>query len=278
MGNSHNRSACCSDMITTLGREWGLSREQEAAYAQAIVAYLPERYTDSLLQRLVSCYHLDHQEVHALRDPQHPRHQEAWRKWHEQVIRILRSANLDWLADVAIDFEDLTQIALEELSKSIAGYRFNSRFSTWAYTVIVRAAQRAIRARRAAKRTSILVSLDTPQAVTHPADQATDPEARARASELNDLINTILAERGGSRWIEIFQLWSHDDQRLVDIGRQLGLSPSRVSILLNQMRKLLQQHPSLLEWRRLAADDTDPPGDTEKEGGSRHDSTESSTE
>lgn len=278
MGTSHNAQARCAELITTLGREWDLSPEQEAAYARAIVAHLPEDYTESQLQRLVRCYHLDHQEVHILRDPQHPGHQEAWRSWHGQVIRILRSANLDWLADVAIDFEDLTQIALEVLNKSIASYRFNSRFSTWAYTVVVRTGKRVIRERRAVKRTGTVVSLDDPTAIARHADSLADPEARARARELNELIDAILMEQGGSRWVEIFRLWIHEDQRLVDIGQRFDLSSSRVSILLDHMRKLLRQHSALLEWRQSVESGTEPPGDADKEPGSRHESTENATE
>lgn len=275
MRDSHTAQARCAEMITTLGREWDLSPEQEAAYARAIVAYLPEHYTDAQLQRLALCYHLDHQEVHILRDPQYPGHQEAWRDWHGQVIRILRNANLDWLTDIAIDFEDLTQIALEVLSKSIASYRFNSRFSTWAFTVIVRAGKRAIRERRAIKRTGTVVSLDDPTAIARHADSLADPEARARARELNELIDTILAEQGGSRWVEIFRLWIHEDQRLVDIGQRFDLSSSRVSILLDHMRKLLRQHPALLEWRQSVESGTEPPGDADKESDSRNESEES---
>ena len=115
--------------------------------------------------------------------------------------------------------------------------------------LIVRAAQHTIRARRSAKRTGIVVSLDTPQALTQPADQATDPEASARARELNELINMILAEHGGSRWVEMFQLWLHDDQRSVYIGQRLGLSSSRVRVLLAEARRILQKHPSIAAWR-----------------------------
>src|SRR5438046_697293 len=81
-----------------------------------------------------------------------------------------------------------------------------------------------------------LLSLEDEVAVTRPADQATDPEAQAGASALNALITAILAERGGPNWVKIFRLWAHEDQRLVDIGQQIGLSPSRVSVLLDQMR------------------------------------------
>jgi len=278
MADSYNAQARCAEMVATLGHAWHLTAAQEAAYVQAIVAYLPEQYTDAQLQRLVWYYHLDHQEVQALCDDQHPRYQDAWMQWHAQVARILRSVNLDWLTDAAVDLEDLAQLAVDALRQSTASYRFNSRFSTWAYTVIVRAAQHVIRKQRAAKRTATLVSLDSATALTSPADQSTDPEANASARELIALINSILAQQGGLRWVEIFQLWFHEDQRLVDIGRQVNLSPSRVSILLEHMRILLRQHPELIEWHGWAKDGTEPPPIAVKAHGSQRGSRENDTE
>jgi RNA polymerase sigma factor (sigma-70 family) len=254
MEDSYNPQARCAELVAALSQAWHLTAAQELAYPQAIIAYLPEDCTDAQLQRIVWYYHLDHEEVRALCDAQHTQHQEAWQRWHTQVSHILRSVNLDWLSDVAVDLEDLTQLALDKMRQSIASYRFNSRFSTWAYTVIVRTAQHVIRKQRAAKRTATVVSLDSGTALSSPADQTTDPEAHASAKELTALINSVLAEHGGLRWVEIFQLWFHEDQRLVDIGRQVGLSPSRVSILLEHMRLLLRQHPALIEWHRWAED------------------------
>lgn len=251
MGNTHNTQARCAAIVAALGREWGLTPEQQAAYVQALLEYLPGPSDDEQLQRLAVRYHLEHQEVQALLDPQDPGHQDAWRNWHTQAIKILRSANIHWLSEGAIDFEDLTQSALEELHRSIASYRYNSRFSTWAYTVIVRAGKRTLRALRAAKRTGAIVSLDDPTLRVQLVDSMADPEVNSSVAELNALINAILSAEGGQRWVEIFQLRTYDDQRLTDIGRQLGLSASRVSILLDHMRTLLRRHPDLREWRGL---------------------------
>jgi RNA polymerase sigma factor (sigma-70 family) len=274
MEKSYNPHARCAELIATLGQAWDITTAQAAAYAQAISAYLPEACTDAELQHIVWYYHLDHAEVQALSDARHPEYEAAWQHWHTQVARILRSVNLDWLTDVAVDLEDLTQLALDKLRESIASYRFNSRFSTWAYTVIVRTAQHVIRKQHAAKRTATVVSLDSATARTSPADRTTDPEAHASARELTALINVILAEHGGRRWVEIFQLWFYEDQRLVDIGRQVGLSPSRVSILLEHMRLLLRQHPALIEWRPWAEDVIEQSGIAVKMRGRRHNSPE----
>src|SRR5262245_2403711 len=160
MQNDRDMQALCAEVIAVFGRDWNLTVEQETAYAQAMIMYVQDHYTEAEIYRLIHYYHLDHREVGALRDPQHPRHQESWRNWRRHIVRILRSTDLDWLPDSAIDFEDLVQIALEELNEAIATYRFNSRFSTWAYTVVVRAAQHVIRERRAAKRSGTLIPLD----------------------------------------------------------------------------------------------------------------------
>lgn len=263
MGDSQSTQARCAEMVAAFGREHNLTPEQEAAYVQALIAYLPGHYTDAQLQRTISCYHLDHQEVQALHNPQNPDHEEAWGNWRDQVFRILRSANLNWLAAGPIDLDDLTQIAVEELSKSIGSYRFNSRFSTWAYTVAVRAAQRSLRALQAAKRTGRVVSLDDPTVSAYPVGGIGNPETWGMARELNELISAILVEQGDPRLLEIFQLRAHSDHRLVDIGQRLGLSPSRVSILLDQIRSLLRDHPALREWRGMTERGAEPPDDAD---------------
>lgn len=242
--------ADCVQAVALLARELDFSSAQETAYAQAIATYLPAGYTDSQLQRLVRCYHLDHEEVQALGDAQHPRHQEAWVKWPPQVLRILRDNNLAWLTDSAIDTEDLVQIALKELHESISSYRFNSRLSTWAYTVIVRAVRHVIRDQGAAKRSGSRTSLDDPETMALLSTHIDDPSTVVQAAALTADILRILTERGGPRWAEIFQLWVQEDERLVDIGQRVGLNAARVSILLKQMRSLLQQHADIIEWYR----------------------------
>lgn len=253
MADNRSLQTRCAEMIAVFGEEWQLTPEQQHAYTQAIIAYLPPSCTEAQLQQIIRCYHLDHTKVYVLRNSQHPGFQDAWSEWSVQVHRILRSANIQQ-SDVTLELEDLAQIALEELRRSISGYRFNSRLSTWAYTVVVRGALRAIRKQRAIKRTGDLVSLDSMPTVDYPASQSTEPEVTSSARELNELINDVLREHGGERWVEIFHLWAHNDQRLVDIGRRLGISTSWVSVLLEQMRVILREHPALLEWYNHSQD------------------------
>lgn len=248
MPDGQNVLANCARVVALHSREWNLSSEQETSYAQAIATYTPEPYNNAQLQRIARYYHLDHQEVQALCDAQHPRHHEAWAKWSQQVLRFLHNANLDWVTDSAVDVEDLSQIALKELHESIASYHFGSRFSTWAYTVILRAARHTVRTQYAAKRNGTLVAIDDPDTVAYLSNPGDDPVTLAQNTELSKVINDILLERGGPQWVKIFQCWAQEDKRLVDIGRQVGLSTGRVSILIDQMRSLLRDHVVISEW------------------------------
>jgi RNA polymerase sigma factor (sigma-70 family) len=259
--------ADCVRVVALLGREWNLSAEEEATYAHAIAASIPEPYNDAQLQRIARYYHLDYQEVQALRDAQNRGHLDAWAKWPQRVRQFLHNANLDWVTDNAIAVEDLVQIALKELYEAIASYHFGSRFSTWAYTVILRAARHAVRAQRAAKRSGTLVAIDDPETAAQLSSHGDDPTALAQNAELIKVINGILEARGGLRWVEIFQCWAHEDQRLVDIGRQVGLSTGRVSVLIEQMRSLLRQNPDLLEWYHSEIGQGDAPDADEKQLG-----------
>src|SRR4029079_7715733 len=82
MGYTNDMQARCAEMLATLAQEWHLAPERQAAYLRAIVAYIPPHCTEGQLQRLILCYHHDHQEVQALSDPHDPGYHEAWNSWH----------------------------------------------------------------------------------------------------------------------------------------------------------------------------------------------------
>lgn len=248
MANGRERQTECARIVALLSRELDLTAAQQAEYVQIITNFLPERCSEAQIARIVRCYHLDHQEVRALRDVQHPQHHHAWSAWPQQVLKILRDRNLDWLADSAIDQEDLVQIGLKDLYDALPSFRFNSRLSTWAYTVVVRAARHVVRDRRASKRSAIIISLDDPETAAYLTSHKDNPAANVQNIALIMTIEHILNEHGGPRWVKLFRLWIQQDQRLVDIGRQIGLSPTRVSVLLGQMADLLRQHVDMREW------------------------------
>jgi len=248
MQEQHSLSERCAAMVRELGRGWGLTPTQELSYVHAILAFLPDPCTDPFIQQVIERYHQDNQEVQALRDATHPQHYETWRCWRENATRILRSVGLDSPVDQAVDLDDLVQNALEEINASIMRYKFHSRFSTWTYTIIVRVGQRSLRHRRAAKRAMIQVPLDDAVGLCQLADTATNPETSAQWRELSTLIAAILCKEGGQRWLTIFQLWACTDRRLIDIGQQVGLSASRVSVLLKQIRERLQEHEALQSY------------------------------
>lgn len=248
MGDKQDTDSRLAAIAAAFGREWALPAEQIDAYLHALRAYTQAQMDHMQLEWLIKNYHLDHQEVYMLSDAEHPGHLQAWDSWRDQIARILYKKNLYSLNDNATDLDDLMQMGLEELNKSLHTYRFASRFSSWVYIVIVRMGQRAIRERKSLKRQGTLFSLEIPGADATPADHTSDPETHADAVALEEEIYALLAQHGGERWVRIFQLWMSGDQRLVDIGKQVNLSPSRVSILLNQMLEMLRQQEHLRRW------------------------------
>src|SRR5215470_3270492 len=101
--------------------------------------------------------------------------------------------------DALADSQDLVQMALEELIRALPSFRYASRFSTWAYTVIIRSAQRYLRDCNAAKRNGKPESLDQQPEWDLAFGAADSPEAHAQARALSRLINTLLDQHGDWR-------------------------------------------------------------------------------
>ena len=165
-----------------------------------------------------------------------------------QVLAILRRAGLDWSDDQAIDIDDLAQVARMGLFKALPRYRYASRFSTWAYQVIIQCAQRYIRDLHAQKRAGRPQSLDQLPPVDTPIPPPEQPEHIVDAHMLMAHIDSVLATQPDPRLPAIFRLWAEEDQRVVTIGQHIQLSPSRVRALLHEIRVLLQQDPILQVW------------------------------
>ena len=239
----------CTRIVEALNveRDWHLTLAKEAAYVTA-VAPLAEIAGESTLQHLVENYHQDHVLVQALQDVSHPQHDAAWATVRANILPVLRYAGLAQSAHPSVDLEDIAQVALDELMKSVGTFRFESRFSTWSYMVVIRRGRRLLRDLAASKRSGTSVPLEYAEAIAASSSSATDPEMVAAGRELSDLINAVLAEAGGPRLAHIFQLWFEEDLRLVDIGRQVGLGVARVSALLEQARQILRAHPDIQAW------------------------------
>ncbi|MCG8352901.1 MAG: sigma-70 family RNA polymerase sigma factor [Chloroflexales bacterium] len=241
----------CATLLSSLDHEldWRLSDNEQKSYITAILPFFSEDASDTRLRQTLIAYHEDHALVESLRAREHTQSEANWSAWSKQVIAILHHAGLLWSSDFAVDAEDLAQIAQMELIRSLASFRYSSRFSTWAYQVIVRSVQRHLRNAKAQKRAARPESLDQ-----LPADidieQANDenPTTLAEVHTLAAQIEAILTDYAGQRLARIFQLWASADLSAEEIGRRVKLSPSRVRTLLAQAREHLRQHPQIRAW------------------------------
>ena len=234
---------------------WRLTPAEAAAYTMAVVACAPDEWDEPALLRLAHNYHQDHPMVVALQEPQNPQHELAWSGLRSRIIPMLCHAGVNAGDFPSVDLDDLTQMALDEVMKALASFRFESRFSTWSYTVVVRRGRRYLRDLSAAKRSTNQVSLDHHSAAGAAIPAAAHPEVAVVGRALAELVDSVLTEVGGMRLAHIFRLWAQEDMRLVDIGHRVGLSTSRVSVLLDQARQILQHHHEIRSWR----DDLAPP-------------------
>lgn len=236
--------------------EWQLAADRQQSYVAALLhcGALPSGAAE--VRRLTIIFHQDHALVEALRDRAHPQHEATWAQWCIQALRILRHHGLGAPDEALGDLHDVAQVALEELVRALPSFRYASRFSTWAYTVISHSAQRYQRNIHAAKRSGPTESIERQAAQQVSARAAEQPEVQAEGRELATLIDAILADQPDSRWVTIFRLWAHEDKRLADIAKHLGMSASRVSVLLDQIVSVLCQHPAIQAWLNadLAAD------------------------
>jgi RNA polymerase sigma factor (sigma-70 family) len=239
----------CVAMVAALSVElgWHLELDQQQTYVSALLQYLPITCSEAELRRLVVRYHQDHAIVQALRDQTNPEYAAAWAKWCGLALRILRRQGFG-SADLLSSDEDLAQVTLEELIRALPSFQYASRFSTWAYAVISRSAQRYLRDRKAAKRSGRTESLEQHEELDVAAPEAERPEALAEAHELAALVGAVLSTEEDQRLAEIFRRWASKDERLVDIARSVHLSPSRVSVLIEHICQLLQQSPAILAW------------------------------
>lgn len=230
------------------GEGWGLDAAQRARYCRALARLHPEGCPAHVLRRAIICYHLDHDLVESLRDGGHGKHLEAWTTWVPQVIAVLRHAGLSWSNDGAADLEDLVQVACLELARSLPAYRYESRFSSWAFQVVVRSVRSELRGQRARKRTGPTAYLERSEALEVPLAEADHPESVAAARHLAALAEAVLAGHPDRRLATIFRLWALEDRRVNEIGARAGLSPARVRVLIGQIVEMLRQDVQIRTW------------------------------
>lgn len=241
----------CLDTIERLNDEqvWKLDRATQIRYALGLRPALEHVSAGPLLRTIVANYHADHATVEALLNSDHPRHQEAWQLWARQVALVLHSTRLHWSHDIAVDADDLAQVALAEVARSLGSYGYRSKLSTWIFRVVVLSARRQGRSQRAAKRAARLASLQQFPQLDVPVAPERQPEAEVRARLLVAQCLAILADHPDKRLAAIFRLWAAEERRVEEIGALYRLHPSRVGALLREIRRLLQAHPDLQGWQ-----------------------------
>lgn len=239
-----------ANLVAALNSElgWKLSEATREAYVAELGRLLPNDCSDLAIKRAIVNFHQDGDLVRSLSTHEHQQHEKAWGLWMSQVLAILRSKGLDWSTDSAVDIEDLAQVARMELARSIHGYKYESRFATWAYQVVVRSVLRQVRDSQAIKRAQRPQSLDRSPEVDVAIPDIQHPEAIANAAVLSDLIDAVLQAQPDPRLVQIFRLWVHEDRRVVEIGARLGLSEARVRALLGQITELLRGDPAISRW------------------------------
>lgn len=239
----------CRRLIAACDREqgWALDSAALERYVAA-VAPLLEGLPAERWPAAAANFHADHATVAALRDAGSPGHARAWERWSSQALGFLRSAGLDWSSDGAVGAEDMVQIALAALAQALPSYRYHSRFSSWAYSVVVRSAQRQLRAARAQRRSAAVASLEAVEEGALPAGPADAQEQAARASLLAERVRLVLAAHPDRRLAAIFHLWAAEERTSAEIGALVGLHESRVRALLKLARELLRASPEIRAW------------------------------
>jgi RNA polymerase sigma factor (sigma-70 family) len=231
---------------------WGLSASQQRAYLAGLLQHPPRTDEEEHLQRQIENYHKDHHLVWSLRDRSHPQHDDAWTKWVVQTMRILQHRGLGTACDFAVSLDDLAQVALDALIGALPSYRYESRFSTWAHTVITRSVLRYLksaRVRKASATTSLDQQPDGGDFLLGQRHDSTSIEVLVEEHTLRDVLYRALHEHPDKRMVNIFQLRAQG-QRLADIGKQFqpAISASRVCVLLDQGCQFLREHPEVQQW------------------------------
>ncbi|GAB4212366.1 MAG: hypothetical protein OHK0022_48050 [Roseiflexaceae bacterium] len=237
-------------MIGTLDQHWGWNLDEAARqrYLEKLLTLVPDDYSDTLLQQMIQNYHLDHQRVDALQDTSHPDHQAAWEEAGQRAMLTLKGNGFSNYANGALDFDDLLQIALMDLSASLERFRYGSRLATWLHIVTLNSARRTLRMQRAARRAGITIPLGHPATEELTIPTTAQPEAMTDYQMLLGLIAAVLQANPDKRLLHIFRLWAIEDQRLTDIGEIMKLSKSRVSTLLDEIRRITGEHLRQQGW------------------------------
>ncbi len=223
-------------------QQLGLDTNTQAAYAAALLSHYQPHTSDQQLLSQLRYYHEEHGRVAALADSAHPHHEAEWREITDYSMRIIHARQLVRQHQLLLTDEDLLQIAIEALTRSLASYHYHARFTTWLYNIVTRSAHKANRDQQAGKRAGKPASLDAHPTWDQPDRVPHQAATLAHAHELAQLVHAALGH--DQRLLTIFWL-RHNGWKLVEIGQRVQLSTSQVDVLLGKARMLVQQQPGL---------------------------------
>ncbi|WP_097653824.1 sigma-70 family RNA polymerase sigma factor [Candidatus Chloroploca asiatica] len=231
-----------------VAEQWLLTEAEQLALAQRVAICVSPDCSDEDVRSVAWNVYCDAPLVDALRSRDATDHEAEWLAWFGQARAILHHTGLDWVSDDAVDLDDLAQVALVELLRSLPSFRFASRFSTWAYQVISNAVNRHLRDLHARKRSGTFDrTVDWMTLPVEDPDPDT-PEKMALGRMLDRLVETELIRTMGERNARIFHLWACDDLSAEMIGHRVHLSTARIHAIIAEARAYLRARPDLRHW------------------------------
>lgn len=226
-----------------------LNEEQTHLYLAAALRHIAPHSDDEQILTFFKHFHSDHDLVRSLQQPLHPQHEANWQDWSMRVMLILRHRNLSWSRDSAIAEEDLAQIGRTELLASLDDFQYRSRFSTWAYHVVICAVLRCIRDQGAKKRTAPTDALPvTDEQMLMIVDDEL-PDLMVFSKLLYTEVAQILHDRLGPQTAQVFQLFARDDMKAAAIAARCDLHLAQVYQMIREARRVLRNHPDMLFLR-----------------------------
>lgn len=240
----------CHDLITRCNAQhgWSLDDSALARYTAAVMPLLTG-LPEERWPVVIANYHADHDQVATLQDANHAAYEDAWTHWCAQVIGMLRRSGRGWSQTGAVEFDDLAQIGRVALIVALPTYRYRSRLSTWAFSVVDRAVRDHLRAANARRRSGATAPLDKAAQMGSVVDPGASPEQVARGQLLAEHVAALLRMHPDERLARIFHLWAVEDQTSAGIGEMVNLHESRVRALLKFARERLREDPTIRNWR-----------------------------
>lgn len=230
---------------------WELSMLQQQQYA-AFLGRCRSSAKDSELCTILQNYHANHSEVDILLDAAHPDYNAAWVRMYSQVQQIVQAKVPHMLRyEVGGSIDDVIQVAVQEVLRSLPGFHYESTLQTWLFIVVSRSTMRYWRWLKSSKR-AVMQNAESIDAITIADEDITDkqpqPETIVLEQRLLDLITQILQAQHDSRLCQIFMLSVIQQQSLREIGQGFSLSPARILALLRQAIAVLQNDESIQVW------------------------------